>query len=214
MKEKIYYGQHEEEKIINKYLNKDPNKEKGIYVDIGACDPLLLSNTYYYYKRGWKGLEVDSFPGVLEKFKEIRPRDIFLRAAVTDYIGEATMYGRAIENSLIGEDYKVKYGESFKIGCLTMDAIIAQYPEFKEPDFMNMDIETNEEKALSKCNFKTFKPRLICIEYPYAKIIEVKGKRTLKTQDQRLLWEKYLLPFYDFKEIYQNNAFYCRKEKK
>ena len=41
-KEKIFYGQHEEEKIINKYLDKDPNKEVGIYVDIGACDPFFL----------------------------------------------------------------------------------------------------------------------------------------------------------------------------
>lgn len=206
-----YYGQHEEEKIINKYLDKNPDKEIGTYVDIGACDPIFLSNTYYYYLRGWKGLEVDAFPGVQEKFTKIRPLDSFLRVAVTDYIGKAIMYGRAIENSLIGEDYKVKYGNSFEIECLTMDAIMAKYPEFMKPDFMNMDIETNEEKALSKCNFKIFKPRLICIEYPYAKIVEKKGKKIIETQDQRLLWEKYLLPYYDFKEIYSNNAFYLRR---
>lgn len=200
MGDKIYYGQHEEEKVINKYLNKDPNKEKGIYVDIGACDPISLSNTYYYYKRGWKGLEVDSYPGVEEKFKNIRPRDTFLRVAVTDYNGDAIMYGRAIENSMVGERYKVQYGEKFKINCLTMDSIIAKYPEFLEPDFMNMDIETNEEKALSKCNFNTFKPRIICIEFPGEGI------------DHRTKWEHYLLPFYDFKQTFENNAFYLRKE--
>lgn len=198
-KEKIYYGQHEEEKIINKYLNKDPNKEIGTYVDIGACDPFFLSNTYYYYKRGWKGLEVDSYPGVKEKFTKERPRDTFLRVAVTNYNGEATMYGRAIENSMVGERYKKTYNENFKVECLTMDSIIEKNPEFIEPDFMNMDIETNEEKALSKCNFKIFKPKIICIEFPGEGL------------DHRKFWEHYLTPYYDFKEVWQNNAFYLRK---
>lgn len=201
-KEKIYYGQNEDERIINKYLNKDPNKEIGIYVDIGACNPTLISNTYYYYKRGWRGLEIDSYPGIEQQFKKIRPRDTFLRVAVTNYNGEAIMYGRAIENSMVGERYRKMYGEKFSIPCLTMDSIIAKYPEFTEPDFMSMDIETNEEKALSKCNFNIFKPRIICIEFP--------GEGF----DHRKFWEHYLIPFYDFKEVLVNNAFYLRKENK
>jgi len=198
--EKKYYGQNQDEVVINKYLNKDPNKELGTYVDIGACDPSFLSNTYYYYLKGWKGLEVDSYPGVKEKFEKERPRDSFLRAAVTNYDGEAIMYGRAIENSMVGDRYKKTYNEEFKIECLTMDTIMSRYPEFLEADFMSMDIETNEEKALSKCDFTIFKPRLICIEFPG------------EGHDHRKFWEHYLTPFYDFKEVLVNNAFYLRKE--
>lgn len=203
MEEKLF-SQNRDELIINKYLKKDPNKEIGTYVDIGACDPDFLSNTKYYYLRGWKGLEVDAYPTIEEKFKKERPRDTFVRVAITDYNGECQMYGRAIENSMVGKRYKETYGtkELYTVKCMTMDKLIETYPEFKEPDFMSMDIETNEEKALSKCNFNIFKPYIIDIEFPGEGI------------DHRTLWEKYLLPFYVFREVLNNNAFYTRKEGK
>jgi len=198
-----YWGQNEDEKIINKYLNKNPDKVKGIYVDIGACYPRILSNTYYYYVRGWNGLLIDSFPNTAEWFKTVRPRDTFLVVAVTDYDGEATMYERAIEESLVGIRYKKggKHGH-FKVKCMTIDTIIKKYPQFAEPDFLSMDIETGEEKALSKCNFNIFKPRIICIEFPGEGI------------DHTKIWGHYLAPFYDLKEKYHNNAFYLRKKNK
>ena len=202
-KDRTYFGQHEEEKIINKYLNKNPNKEKGIYVDIGAGYPIIYSNTYYYYKRGWHGLLVDSFPDMDKHFKRIRPIDTFLSIAITNYNGEVKMYGRAMEGSLVGNRYnknKIHPERTFKIKCITMDTLIKKYPSFSEPDFLNMDIETSEEKALSKCNFNIFKPRIICIEYPGEGI------------DHREIWGHYLTPFYDFKETFYNNAFYLRKE--
>ena len=59
-------------------------------------------------------------------------------------------------------------------------------------------------KSVQKIELKEsvtiFKPRIICIEFPGEGI------------DHRTLWEHYFTPFYDFKEVLVNNAFYLRKE--
>ena len=84
---------------------------------------------------------------------------------------------------------------------MTVDELIKKYPKFAEPDFLSIDVETNEEKVLSKCDFNVFKPKIICIELPHPGYIR-------KTN-----WKRYLIPFYDLKEVLVNNAFYVRKGK-
>ena len=55
MKSKYFSQGQDRELIINKYLKKNPEKEMGIYVDIGGGDAIENSNTYYYYLLGWIG---------------------------------------------------------------------------------------------------------------------------------------------------------------
>lgn len=201
---KAYFGQYQDEKIINKYLGKDPDKEIGTYVDIGAGDCSLHSNTYYYYLRNWKGLLVEPFNEACDTIRKYRPEDILEQMAITDYDGTADMVMHAIKSSVIGQsyatnEYKDKPNRWYSVPCLTINSLIQKYPEFKEPDICNMDIETNEDKALSKCNFDLFRPKIIYIEKEVRKI------------DYRNQWEKYLLPYYDFKEILGGNALYLRR---
>ena len=203
-----YYSQHGEEKIINKYLDKNPTIEKGIYIDIGASFPIKINNTYYYYKKGWNGLLIEPHPSYMGVIKRTRPRDLFLPIAITDYDGEIEMgyyipgyYGSFTVGSPLGNEHKRlrKYKKLYFVKCMTINTLIKKYPQFAEPDFLSMDIETNEEKALSKCDFNIFKPKIICIELPHS---------------SHNNWEHYLTPFYELKEILANNAFYVRKGKK
>jgi len=204
---KTYFSQNEEEKIINKYLDKDPDgSEKGIYIDIGAGDPVMISNTYYYYWRGWNGILVEPAPRYTKRIKEMRPRDIFLQVAIHNYDGEVEMYDTFTIGSYI-EDMKkssLKEKKNFIVKCMTINTLIKKYPQFSEPDFCNIDIETNEDKALEKCDFTVFKPKIICIE-------DFGNYRKIK--DKRFKWKHYLASFYDFKEAVTNNLIYVRKSK-
>src|SRR5882724_8421539 len=56
----------------------------GFYVDIGAYHPFRFSNTYFFYRRGWQGINIEPTPGRIEKFKRCRKRDINLGMAVSD----------------------------------------------------------------------------------------------------------------------------------
>ena len=56
--------------------------QMGFYVDIGAYHPKLFSNTYLFYKKGWRGICVDPNPKMGEIFAKARPRDVFLNCWV------------------------------------------------------------------------------------------------------------------------------------
>jgi len=207
-----FYGQHQEERIINKYISKIPKREKGKYIDIGAGDPIKLSNSYYYYLRGWNGIVIEPHSKYNKEFKKIRPKDILLRVAISDYNGKLEMCDTNTIGSFVGNYKRKKFPnkEVFSIDCITINELIKKYPEFAEPDFLNIDIESNEDKALSKCNFTVFKPQVICIEY-LCPGKDDKGNFLVR-MDYRKRWEHYLLPYYEFKEVLGGNAFYVRKK--
>jgi FkbM family methyltransferase len=52
------------------------------YVDVGASDPVVLSNTMLMYRRGARGVLVEPDPEMAEKLKARRARDIVINAAV------------------------------------------------------------------------------------------------------------------------------------
>jgi len=49
-------SQHGEDFILHFLLNF---KKQGFYVDIGANDPDHISNSKYFYDRGWNGINVE-----------------------------------------------------------------------------------------------------------------------------------------------------------
>ena len=205
MTEKYYsqYPNYPTEIIVNKYLNKDPNIEKGIYIDIGAGHPIKINNTYYYYTKGWNGLLVEPYKAYHNAIKELRPKDIFEPIIITDYNGTAEMCGLTTVGTEAGDRFKADpayKSEIYFAQCMTIDTLIQKYPQFSQPDYLSMDIEANEEKALSKCNFEIFKPQVICIEFLVGNI------------DYHKPLERYLLPYYEFKEDSCGNAFYVRRK--
>ena len=85
-------------------VGNDKKKRNGIYVDVGAYHPKLFSNTYLFYKKGWRGICVDPNPEVGKMFRLARPRDVFLNVGVGD-VG-----GSWMPDQVRHDDYKVKSG--------------------------------------------------------------------------------------------------------
>ena len=63
---------------------------------------------------------------------------------------------------------KLNFKKGFKTKTINSNSInsILEKTKYKNKkiDFLNLDIEGNELKALLSLNFKKYKPRLICIE--------------------------------------------------
>jgi len=192
------YGQHNEEEILEKYFI--PGRNTRTYVDVGAFSPDEISNTYKYYMEGGSGILVEPCPLYHEELRVKRPRDILVKEAIHNYNGKCNMLTTVTMDSPLGPIYTKEVDKPiYTVDCITMDTLIKRYPEYSEPDFMNMDIETNEFNALSRCDFNVFKPHVIVIEY------------LLRGVDYRTVWGKFLEPFYEFKEALSCNAFYVRK---
>lgn len=75
------YSQSGEDVVVDAILNR---KKSGYYIDIGAYHPKVFSNTYMFYKRGWRGICVDANPTLGWMYKLVRPRDVFVNCGIAD----------------------------------------------------------------------------------------------------------------------------------
>src|SRR5262249_32770188 len=75
------YSQEGEDMILNRIFGE---KKSGFYVDVGAYHPKRFSNTYFFYKKGWRGINIDAMPGSMKPFNAKRNRDINVETPVSD----------------------------------------------------------------------------------------------------------------------------------
>ena len=76
-----FYSQEGEEVLLGRIFG---DQSTGFYVDVGAHHPKRYSNTYSFYKRGWRGINIDALPGSMKVFQKLRPRDINLEIAISE----------------------------------------------------------------------------------------------------------------------------------
>lgn len=164
------YSQEGEDLILNRLFE---NVKEGFYVDIGAHHPFRFSNTYLFYKKGWKGLNIDAMPGSMNLFFSKRNRDINLEVAISKSPQTLTYYSfeePAINgfDSVLSES-RIKAGEklikTIAIQSQRLDKILDQYLPDKMPiDFMSIDVEGLDLEILESNNWDKYKPKAIVIE--------------------------------------------------
>jgi hypothetical protein len=93
---KTSYSQEGEDILLSRIFK---NKKNGFYIDIGAHHPVRFSNTRFFYKRGWKGINIDACPGSMKAFNLLRRRDINLEIAVGSS-GKSPVYHAFEEKAL------------------------------------------------------------------------------------------------------------------
>jgi hypothetical protein len=54
----------------------------GRYVDIGCGHPVEFNNTCFFYRMGWRGVNVDADNSFRDLYLHARPEDVFVNAAV------------------------------------------------------------------------------------------------------------------------------------
>ena len=74
-------SQFNEEKNI---LDLFERNYKGTYVDIGCFHPTRDNNTLRFYKKNWRGINVDLNPITIELFNFFRSKDININCAISD----------------------------------------------------------------------------------------------------------------------------------
>ncbi len=176
---KRYYSQFGEDIIINTIFN---SKEPGFYIDVGAYHPIIFSNTYLLYKKGWCGINVDAMPGSMKIFNKKRKFDINIENPVFDIDTDITYYSfkeqayNTIDINVV--DYLNKIGINFvnkyELKTMKLENIIKNHkPELSEIDFLNIDAEGVDFNVLKSLNFDVYQPKLILIEIWHKDIEEL-----------------------------------------
>jgi FkbM family methyltransferase len=181
-----YYGQFGEDAVVqNIFRERDwrqatissaakMQKRPGFYVDVGAFAPIQHSNTWWFYQRGWKGINIDATPGSMKIFRRVRPRDTNLELAVSNREGEIIYYTWGIPNVMntmskeraeqITRQSK-QPPQEFKIQARTLEHILNEHlPAGQAIDFFSVDVENHNLEVLRSNNWVKYRPHLVLVE--------------------------------------------------
>ena len=197
------------EDLIARYLI---GKTKGKYVDIGAGNPVVGSNTFLFYKMGWDGVAVDPNMKIRMAWKMVRPRDVFLPVAVGSSSGQALFY--EYENDLRSttsqqvhkyyEENSLEYNSTL-VEQRTLTDIFETYVKDESRVFLSIDVEGQELEVLQSLDFKKFTPSVIAIEnwnLPWDRTNKNDPGSFLEKQNYKLTAYSGLTAFYvDSKEV-------------
>lgn len=140
--------------------------EGGIYVDVGASHPRDCSNTWEFYRLGWRGLLIeplsDCWPALLME----RPEDYLFPGAASDANGYATLYRNRSVSSL-DPDWWPEKAAGMPVVTERLEDILKRYPsvDWGKTDLLSIDVEGHEGAVLRGINWSTFKPKAVIIEW-------------------------------------------------
>ena len=165
------YSQEGEDMILRRIFE---SKDEGFYVDVGAHHPFRFSNTYYFYKRGWRGINIDAMPGSMAIFDKFRSRDINLEfpIASSEQVLTYFSFNEPALNGFSEELSRQRHGQNgyvidkeIKLKTIKLSSLLDQYlPDGKKIDFLNIDVEGFDLDILKSNNWLKYKPRYILIE--------------------------------------------------
>jgi len=163
----VTYSQYEEDEIL---LDVFLGVREGSYVDVGAGHPVTDSVTYLLYERGWHGICIEPQSGLWKALKKIRPRDLSLNIAASDYAGEArlTSYPGSWGWATISDTTVGLHGDVptvvDKVATYTLDYILDTYWKSGVIHVMSIDVEGSELAVLRGLDLKKYRPQMIVIE--------------------------------------------------
>jgi FkbM family methyltransferase len=148
------------------------------YLDIGAADPIVLSNTYLFYERGCRGVLVEPNPKFCRKLEAARPGDKVLNVGVgfddrdsADYYMVGGPDGEYL-NTFSAEEAEVIRTKAkdarpivnvIKMPLVNINKLIEENLH-RAPDFLSTDTEGLDLAILKSLDFDRFRPKIICVE--------------------------------------------------
>lgn len=166
--------------ILKRLFERQSN---GFYIDVGAHHPIRFSNTYFFYKKGWRGVNIDATPGSMASFNKLRPRDINIEAAVAGQKKEMMFFmfnepalNSFDENLVQSRDKKIYSVERKQIiTTRTLEEIIAEnLPEGQNIDFLSVDVEGLDLDVLQSNNWMLYRPKYVLVECLRLNLVDVK----------------------------------------
>jgi len=170
----VSYSQEGEDLVLARLFAIEERTTPGFYVDVGAHHPTRYSNTYYFYRRKWTGINLDPLPGSMISFKEMRPLDLNLELAISDTQKTLTYYefnepalnGFSEELSRKRDNHKhFKLTSSREIQTHRLiDVLDCHLSGPAVIDFLTVDVEGHDLSVLKSNDWKKYRPKMVLAE--------------------------------------------------
>jgi FkbM family methyltransferase len=166
---------------------------KGIFVDVGARDGIVLSNTYRLEAEGWTGVAIEPHPDLFDRLLANRTC-VCLNVAISGIQGTAEFL--KMNEEPLGQSGIVATHthmsrlsdldhEIIEVPTITLASVASALPRI---DYLDIDVEGHELDILRSANLAAWRVSVVGVECPPID--------TVKTMElDRIMMEQGYLPF-------------------
>lgn len=169
----LSFAQEGEDMILARYFE---NKEKGVFIDVGSHHPYRFSNTFLFYMKGWRGINIDPLPESKILFDQYRPEDENYCVGISNSESTLTYYMfnepalNTFDKSEASRKDGIDNGRYYiidKISTLTQKlskTLDNSKFDLSQIDFLSIDVEGFDIDVLESNDWEKYQPKMILIE--------------------------------------------------
>ena len=141
-------------------------KSSGVFIDFGAYDGVIVSNTHLLEKQfGWTGILIDPIPSHYESMKQSRNCKL-IHGAITAKHQESVLIEELPASDLSKFANKRKiFKKVHEVKALTLQEVIDNNLTSNEIDFLSIDIEGEDIEILKSLDLNWYKINAVCVEH-------------------------------------------------
>lgn len=184
----LSYSQDGEDMVLRRLLGA---QQVGFYVDVGAHHPFRFSNTCHFYRRGWRGINIDADPDAMAAFGRHRPRDVNLSLGIGETEGELTFHRfnepalNTFDSVLARERLKVPGVSAVGMRSVRverLESVLARHvPAGTVIDFLSIDVEGLDAAVVASNNWQAHRPRFVLVEVLRVAFEDLSGEPIVRT---------------------------------
>lgn len=141
------------------------------YVDVGAHDPVRLSNTALLHLLGHRGINVEPDPRLFASFPRARPSDVNLNIGIARTAGRLPFFRMAdaalstfseAEARRMQAEEGIAIDECIEVPVRPLGEILSEHE--CRPDFLSVDVEGLDVEVLQSFDLARVRPAVVCVE--------------------------------------------------
>jgi len=154
----------DEARLVRAFFGAAP----GYFVDVGANDPQLDSQSWHLEQAGWDGILIEPQPDLAARLRQTRKAKVFAVAcSAPANAGKAMPLFVAGPHSSLNEnlvDPTCQADSVITVPVRTLDQILIEALAPASIDFLSIDVEGHTQEVLDGLDLARWHPRLILIE--------------------------------------------------
>lgn len=170
----ITFAQHGDDLMLLNLLSLlelTPNSGLA-YLDVGAHHPINISNTALLYSKGYRGVNVEANPSLMQAFYEHRMSDKNVCVGIGPEPGLQNFYmydetsGRNTfsKKEVFSMEGILTVRKQSALEVVTINEIVSTYCGGEWPHILSVDIEGLDLDVLKTADFTKSKPKIIVVE--------------------------------------------------